>query len=221
MREWRLVRNAQKLQRHSSELVSGATDSIRRKAARARDMLPSRQSDANDHAINDDANNDIGDEFDEDFVPEEVENRRRVTKARSRRRESAMNASIIRDADDFTDSIRRKAARARDMLPSRQSDANDHAINDDANNDIGDEFDEDFVPEEVENRRRVTKARSRRRESAMNASIIRDADDFINEVEIENNLRWKEYAVLVDDVSRFWFPFVYVIAVSIVLAQAK
>lgn len=120
-----------------------------------------------------------------------------------------------------TDSIRRKAARARDMLPSRQSDANDHAINDDANNDIGDEFDEDFVPEEVENRRRVTKARSRRRESAMNASIIRDADDFINEVEIENNLRWKEYAVLVDDVSRFWFPFVYVIAVSIVLAQAK
>lgn len=113
-----------------------------------------------------------------------------------------------------TDSIRRKAAKTKNMLPGHQSDISE-------NGEADDEFDDDFVPEQLETRRTATKARSARIQSSMNVSIIRDADDFINEEEIENNLKWKEYAALVDDVCRFWFPFAYIIAVSIVLAQAK
>jgi hypothetical protein len=91
-------------------------------------------------------------------------------------------------------------------------------------NNIGDEDGEDdeFVPGLPTTRTR-TKERSKRiaASTALNGSMIRDADDFLNEVEVENNLKWKEYAALIDDVSRFWFPCIYFVACSIILAKAK
>eukprot|EP00956_Cyclotella_meneghiniana_P024349 scaffold48787_cov89-Cyclotella_meneghiniana.AAC.6 len=43
-----------------------------------------------------------------------------------------------------------------------------------------------------------------------------DADDFLNEGEAINNLKWKEYAVKADYFSRFWFPLAYSIALAII-----
>ena len=47
----------------------------------------------------------------------------------------------------------------------------------------------------------------------------RDADDFNNEEEVENNIYWKQCAARIDDVARFWIPFAFAVSLSIVLAQ--
>ena len=47
----------------------------------------------------------------------------------------------------------------------------------------------------------------------------RDADDFYNEEEVENNMYWKQCAARIDDVARFWIPFAFIVALSIVLAE--
>jgi len=57
-------------------------------------------------------------------------------------------------------------------------------------------------------------------ESTMSLGVgPRDADDFYNEDEIENNLYWKLVAARIDDVARFWIPFTFVICLAVVLAE--
>lgn len=56
-------------------------------------------------------------------------------------------------------------------------------------------------------------------ERASSSFAMRDADDFLNEDEAMNNLKWKKIAANVDDVSRFWFPFIYTITLAIILAE--
>jgi len=52
-----------------------------------------------------------------------------------------------------------------------------------------------------------------------NTRVPRDADDFVNEEEIENNREWKVIASRIDDVARFWIPMAFVISLAIVLAE--
>ena len=59
----------------------------------------------------------------------------------------------------------------------------------------------------------------RRLERASSSFAMRDADDFLNEDEAMNNLKWKKIAAKVDDVSRFWFPLLYTITLAIILAE--
>mmetsp|Transcript_19495 Transcript_19495/g.41118 ORF Transcript_19495/g.41118 Transcript_19495/m.41118 type:complete len:730 (+) Transcript_19495:122-2311(+) len=55
----------------------------------------------------------------------------------------------------------------------------------------------------------------------LHAAIPRDADDFRDDQELENNLKWKYVAARIDDVARFWIPLAFVVALSIILAQSK
>jgi len=50
-------------------------------------------------------------------------------------------------------------------------------------------------------------------------AIPRDANDFTNEEEQLNNMKWKHVASRIDDVARFWVPLAYVISLSIILAE--
>lgn len=50
--------------------------------------------------------------------------------------------------------------------------------------------------------------------------FIKDANDFLDEREVENNLKWKVTAARVDDVSRTLFPLTYSITLGVILAQA-
>lgn len=49
--------------------------------------------------------------------------------------------------------------------------------------------------------------------------VPKNADDFHNEQELENNLKWKLVAARIDDVSRFWIPLAYIISLSIIMAE--
>jgi len=51
--------------------------------------------------------------------------------------------------------------------------------------------------------------------------IPRDADDFVNQEEIDHNKRWTKVADKIDDVCRFWLPAVYFIVLSILLSQVR
>ena len=119
---------------------------------------------------------------------------------------------------ETAEAIRRKTVNFKDiMFHSRQSNGKEHR---DRSDEEDDDFDDDFVPEELPDMQSRMRPRAAF-ESALGASVMRDADDFLNEQELENNLRWKEYAAIVDDFSRFWFPLIYAIAVACILARAK
>ena len=123
-----------------------------------------------------------------------------------------------------TDSVRRTAGSIREsVLAKRRSNENGNS-NGGCPADSAEDEEEvnDFVADELPFRRPRAKERSNRLEaSVFRDSLVRDADDFLNEDELMNNLKWKEYAVLVDDISRFWFPLLYSISASIILARAK
>ena len=53
------------------------------------------------------------------------------------------------------------------------------------------------------------------------ASGPKNADDFNDEQEIENNQKWKWVASRIDDVARFWIPLAYIIALAIILAEVQ
>jgi hypothetical protein len=116
---------------------------------------------------------------------------------------------------EVTGSIRGKIVNVKEtVLPTRQS--NENGITPDTINGNVD-TETDSVPEPL----RRSGLKSRRMQSGLNMSMIRDADDFINETEVENNMKWKEIASVIDDCARFWFPFAYFIAVAIVFARVK
>lgn len=121
-----------------------------------------------------------------------------------------------------TDSVRRTAGSIREsVLTKRQSNENGNN-NSEYPEDSAEEETKDIVEDELPLRRPRSKERSHRLESSVfRESIVRDADDFLNEDELMNNLKWREYAVLVDDMSRFWFPILYTISASIILARAR
>ena len=50
-------------------------------------------------------------------------------------------------------------------------------------------------------------------------TVPRDADDFHDGQEVENNMKWKYVAARIDDVARFWIPLAFVVSLSIVLAE--
>lgn len=56
-------------------------------------------------------------------------------------------------------------------------------------------------------------------ERAESSFVMRDVDDFLNEEEFENNLKWKRIAARVDDVSRNIFPLTYTIVLAVLLAE--
>lgn len=49
--------------------------------------------------------------------------------------------------------------------------------------------------------------------------VSRDADDYQDEHEMKNNLKWKYVAARIDDVARFWIPISYVVALAIIFAK--
>mmetsp|Transcript_6198 Transcript_6198/g.10145 ORF Transcript_6198/g.10145 Transcript_6198/m.10145 type:complete len:404 (+) Transcript_6198:1021-2232(+) len=51
--------------------------------------------------------------------------------------------------------------------------------------------------------------------------IARDADDFINEQELETNLRWKKLSAQIDDFSRVWVPISFAIALPILFLRTQ
>ena len=55
--------------------------------------------------------------------------------------------------------------------------------------------------------------------SSMASMRPRDANDFLHNVDIEHNNRWKKYAENLDDFSRVFIPVVYLILLSIFLAD--
>jgi hypothetical protein len=57
-------------------------------------------------------------------------------------------------------------------------------------------------------------------QNASDSIVVRDVDASRNENEVKNNLRWKEIAVRIDDMSRFWFPLSYSIVLAIILSEA-
>ena len=125
-----------------------------------------------------------------------------------------------------TDSVRRTAGSIREsVLTKRRSNENGNSNGGcpaDSAEEEEEEDENDFVADELPFRRPRAKERSNRLESSVfRDSLVRDADDFLNEDELMNNLKWREYAVLVDDISRFWFPLLYSISASIILARAK
>ena len=62
----------------------------------------------------------------------------------------------------------------------------------------------------------VAPASIRRRRGRFD-SMARDADDFLDNLEAENNKRWKKVACNIDEVFRVVIPTAYVIALSIYL----
>jgi hypothetical protein len=62
-------------------------------------------------------------------------------------------------------------------------------------------------------------ANGRRGSLGIRRASMRDVDDFLNEDEFENNLKWKRIAARVDDVSRNIFPLSYTIVLAILLAE--
>ena len=56
-------------------------------------------------------------------------------------------------------------------------------------------------------------------ESMRSIIVPRDADDFNNEEEIEQNMHWKTIAARIDGLARFWIPLSFVIAIAIVIAD--
>jgi hypothetical protein len=135
------------------------------------------------------------------------------------RKAQRRSSEMVTEAED---SIRRKTVNFKENVFS----TNPSDENSDDNDDVESEAVDQFVQNELPTRRPSAKERSRQllaRSSlgALGVSIRMDADDFLNGEEVVNNLKWKEYALLVDDVSRFWFPCIYFISCAIVLAKAK
>jgi len=58
-------------------------------------------------------------------------------------------------------------------------------------------------------------------QSKLRTSIIapRDADDFNDDEELENNLKWKVVAARIDDVARFWIPLSFIVALAVILVE--
>jgi hypothetical protein len=77
------------------------------------------------------------------------------------------------------------------------------------------EYDE-AAPYTTAEKVRVASNSVRRRKELTN-SIVRDADDFVDDLEFENNKRWKRVASKTDEVSRVFIPTTYVIALAIFL----
>ena len=69
--------------------------------------------------------------------------------------------------------------------------------------------------------RKMQKERAPTRELFRDNTLPRDADDFQNEEERSNNVRWKLVASRVDDVARFWIPTSYVVIMAIIFARRE
>ena len=62
---------------------------------------------------------------------------------------------------------------------------------------------------------------SMRTRKTVKTILGRDADDFKNAKEMENNLKWQKFARVIDDISRVFFPLAFSIALASILSKAK
>jgi hypothetical protein len=137
--------------------------------------------------------------------------------------------------------VRKAHKRGSDMLSeveesfrnARQTVINSLApINENSNNGIGDEQEiadtstslrNQFQRSAVDDKSGVAEDNSPSLRSQFQRSetviMAKDASDFMNEKEVENNIRWKVIAARVDDASRFWFPLAYSITLAIILSE--
>lgn len=106
------------------------------------------------------------------------------------------------------DSICRTAAKAKETVLSSLTQINEDTVNDENNG-----------PDMEPGRNGMVTDRRNQFERS-ESFIMRGANDFHNEKELENNLRWKTYAARIDDVSRTIFPLAYSIALAVILTQA-
>lgn len=112
---------------------------------------------------------------------------------------------------EANDSIHRTAVKARETVFGQST-----PINEDTNGERGGssiEAGENGIVCDDQNM-------SRRSQFSRSETLMRDANDFQNVHEIENNTKWKAYAARIDDVSRTIFPLTYSIVLAIILAQA-
>ena len=47
-------------------------------------------------------------------------------------------------------------------------------------------------------------------------TVARDADDFHDAAEVENNLKWKQVASRIDDIARLWIPAAFAVALGVI-----
>lgn len=109
-------------------------------------------------------------------------------------------------------------------------------MNDDSFRSAAEEIREETIESESIARRRTIKmqayeAQRQQRESQLlkvlheaisrpPQTVARDADDFHDAAEVENNLKWKQVASRIDDIARLWIPAAFAVALGVILAEA-
>ena len=114
--------------------------------------------------------------------------------------------------------------------------AKEDLMNDDSFRSAAEEIREETIKSESISRRRSIKmqayeAQRQQRESQIlkvvheaisrpPQTVPRDADDFHDAAEVENNLKWKQVASRIDDIARLWIPAAFAVALGVILAEA-
>ena len=123
---------------------------------------------------------------------------------------------VVRNAQKrSSDMVSQAAGSIRSTFQARERGTSQslEPVHEDTNHNDGDAH----VIESGENGERTLRGSQLVREKSF---LVKDANDFMDEREVENNLKWKVTAARVDDVSRTLFPLAYSITLGVILSQA-